>query len=93
MTKCIVLGNDQQVNNPPKPIEFIKQYGGSIKYTELDSIGIFPPSEWDNIELICKSPYNDMIYDIMFAYDDNERQYGMLILGWWNDGVVVSENE
>jgi hypothetical protein len=46
------------------------------------------PCEWDNIELICKSSSEDVIYDIMFVYNDYERQYGVLMLGWWNDGVV-----
>jgi hypothetical protein len=46
------------------------------------------PFQWDNIELICKSSDKDVIYDIMFVYNDIERQYGELMLGWWNDGVV-----
>lgn len=87
MTKCIVLGNDQQVNNTPKPIEFIKKYGGYINDMNWDN-KYDEPYEWDNIELICKSSSKDMIYDIMFAYNDKKRQYGVLMLGWWNDGVV-----
>jgi hypothetical protein len=93
MTKCIVLGNDQQVNNDPKPIQFIKQHNGCVRNNEWEDCyeEFNQPYNWDNIELVCKSPYKNKAYDIMFAYNNNQRKYGLLMLGRWNDGVVVNK--
>ena len=91
MTKCIILGGTP----PPttlKPIQFIKHTTGKINGLEFQDTKT-QPSDWGNVELICKA-YKDestsesLYYDIMFAYDYDSRNNGLLIMGYWNDGVV-----
>jgi len=87
MTKCIVLGGDPK-DVKKKPIELLKMIGS---IPENGKIQINQPSNnvsiWDNVELVCRKRGRYDL-DIMFAYDDHNRDMGCLYLGHWNDGVV-----
>lgn len=45
------------------------------------------PSDFDNIELISRDYQDDC--DVMFAYDNDKRNDGILFFGKFNDGVVA----
>ena len=49
------------------------------------------PKDWDNIELICSNNFDELFYDIMFAYDGENRSNRILVLGYWNGGVVEQQ--
>ena len=91
MTKCIVLGETKVKEQKKKPIQFVKQLLNSSVNTD-DSFRIdmnyVEPGEFDYIELVCPRRTNIEEYDIMFAYDGDRREEGVLFLGFWNDGVV-----
>ena len=80
MTKCIVIG--KQPKEVVKPIEFVK-YLGSDYRLQGDCCR---PNQWKYIELITVK-YLNKEYDLMYAYDDKDRE-GILYLGHWNGGVV-----
>lgn len=83
-TKCIVLGEIPEELRQPHKIEFVKcLYFNSLYFK--DSLSF--PDRWINIELIKRKTYPAEEYDVMFAYDNN-RETGVLYLGYWNDGVV-----
>lgn len=82
MTKCIVLGEENEEQAAKKPIEFVKYLG---RYSTIETCVHSSPSSCDNIELIAKNYLPNI--DLMFAYDTN-RSRGTLYLGHWNDGVV-----
>lgn len=85
VTKVIDYEKQQQRN---KKIEFVKELNTNYSFSPACLI---TPSEWDNIELICKNydrGDNDSL-DLMFAYDnDGERNDGILYLGHFNGGIV-----
>lgn len=89
MTKVTII--DEQNNIPKgKPIEFKFKIEGEIGCNEMideDSSDFIPPTSWDNIELICKGDHT--FYDIMFAYDNEQRDCGSIFLGYFNDGIVA----
>jgi hypothetical protein len=81
MTKVIILG-EQPEKKELKPIEF-------VKYLDDDLISYIPstsPSDFENIELICKN-YRGENIDLFFVYNDDRRK-GLLYLGHFNDGIV-----
>jgi hypothetical protein len=81
MTKVIILG-EQPEEKGLKPIEF-------KKYLDNDLTSYIPstsPSDFENIELICKN-YRGENIDLLFVYNDDRRK-GLLYLGHFNDGVV-----
>ena len=80
MTKVIILGQEPE-KKELKPIEFKLKLDSNHGFTSCFG----SPKKWENIELICKN-YSTQ-YDLMFAFDSN-RQYGMLYLGHFNDGVA-----
>ena len=82
MTKVIILG-EQPENKQLKPIEFKKYITcyGVIKDPAVK------PNEFDNIELINLRNKIDG-FDFMFAYNNGERDRGILYLGHFNDGIV-----
>lgn len=80
MTKVTILGQEPTEQKELKPIEFLEECGCHT-WVSTDS----EPDEWDNIELIAKG---FSAYDLMFAYDDNDRSNGVLYLGYFNDGIV-----
>lgn len=91
MTKCIVLGKDNSVQPAKKPIQFVKQLlNSSVNTDDAFRIGMnyVEPGEFDYVELVCPRRTNIEEYDIMFAYDEDRREEGVLFLGFWNDGVV-----
>ncbi len=65
---------------PLKPIEFVEVFnrGKNEKASAC-------PSDYLNIELVCNNYDNNM--SILYAYNDN-RNYGCLYLGYFNDGIV-----
>lgn len=83
MTKCIVLGEEEQ-KKERRPISFDKALDTDpIKFTT----SINNPSTYGIIELICRN--YEQGTDLMFAYDKGEnRSAGVLYLGQWNDGFV-----
>ena len=80
-TKVIILG-EQPREKKLNPIEF------DVLLTEEGEVEAptVSPSDWDNIELICRN-YQNSDYDLMFAYDGT-RSKGTAYLGSFNDGVV-----
>jgi hypothetical protein len=49
--------------------------------------GAYSPSSYKYIELICKD--YALGFDLMFAYNDpNDRSFGVLYIGHFNDGIV-----
>jgi hypothetical protein len=81
MTKVIILG-EQPEKKGLKPIEF-------KKYLDTDLTSYIPstsPSDFENIELICKN-YRGENIDLLFVYNDDRRK-GLLYLGYFNDGIV-----
>ena len=90
MTKTIVLEEQKQAH-VKQPIEFLTH----IHVSESDEISAEQvdsrPHEWGFIELICKDYAAGL--DLMFAYDDaGDRSEGCLMVGRWNDGVVMKQN-
>lgn len=89
MTTCKIIVTAPPTRKP-KPIQFIKFSAGVVgnnNWTPIDC----NPTDWKNIELISginrRNNTYKICYDIMFAYD-NDRSMGVVILGYWNDGVV-----
>lgn len=76
-TQTIVLGH---VSSPGTGITFNKvlEHGQTFKKSCTS------PTEWDFLELVA----NKGDYDIIFAYDTNQRNRGCLYLGHWNSGHV-----
>lgn len=83
MTKVIILGQEPKEEKKLKPIEFVKFLSRKLSLEDQPTYGA---KDWDNVELICKR-YTTK-YDLMFVYDDNDRENGILYLGHFNDGVV-----
>ncbi len=83
MTKVTELGKNLKNESELKPIEFVKCLEHTLEITKMSS----KPSEYDNIILLCKD-YASKGYDLMFAYDDEDRDRGALVLGQFNDGIV-----
>lgn len=81
MTKVVILGQAEAVEPEKKKIEFVKAINGSGEIVKSYS----DPKDYKNIELI--SIRYIFEFDIMFAYNDN-RNNGVLYLGYFNDGVV-----
>ena len=80
MTKVIILGETTS-KKELKPIEFVKSI-----YEEISDTTSTPPN-YDFIELIAKNYYENN-YDLMFAYNENNRSDGSLYYGYFNDGIV-----
>lgn len=86
MTVVTILG--RQAGTPqPRKIEFTQCL---LAGAPALAIATGEPANYKHIELICRD-YSGEGYgdDLMFAYNNpNERQYGVLYLGNFNDGVV-----
>ena len=81
MTNVIIIG-EQPAKKDLKPIGFVyffSFYNGAEK-TDIK------PKSYENIELICKD-FAGFGFDLMFAFDE-DRSYGFLYLGHFNDGIV-----
>jgi hypothetical protein len=84
MTKTIVLGAEPTEKDKTK-IEFVNVLTGEYKIEEANSSGT--PNDFNYIELVSKGYAAGM--DLMFAYDrPEERESGVLYIGYWNDGIV-----
>jgi hypothetical protein len=81
-TQVIVIGKPEK-GKTKTAIEF-----QSFLNTNLNIDGsAYSPSHYKYIELICKD--YALGFDLMFAYKDpNERSFGVLYIGHFNDGVV-----
>jgi hypothetical protein len=82
-TEVRVLGTEEKKT----PIMFILTLGRNGITTALTW-----PDEYKHIELICRNYKHSMdekggVHDLMFAYGD-DRNYGSLFLGHFNDGIV-----
>lgn len=87
-TRCIVLGEEQEVKKEFKPIEFVHvivRYVGEVEVKDAGS----KPSIYLNVELISRSNHSN-IFDLMLAYDV-DRSQGVTYLGHWNDGVATKQ--
>lgn len=88
-TKTIILGKPEPEAPPKNTIEFVQLLNVKGEFQGRGQCP--PPGAFNFIELIAKdyfgTSYNN--YDLMFAYNNpNERQTGMLFIGYWNDGIV-----
>jgi len=81
-TKVIILGQEPKEEKKLKPIEFVKHLSFDLICFE-DPCN--DPCDFENIELICEN--YDKGVDLMFAYNE-DRNYGFLYAGHFNDGVV-----
>jgi hypothetical protein len=81
-TKVIVIGKSEK-KKAKTAIEFQSFLDTAL---QID-FGAYSPSRYKYIELICKD--YALGFDLMFAYDDpNDRSFGVLYIGHFNDGVV-----
>lgn len=80
--KYIVEGfEDTNISEPIKVIAWLKnndEWWYPTKKVDLTS--------YDNIELLSKGGYHD---DIFYAWDDNNKLYGRLFKGRWNNGKKI----
>ena len=91
MTKCIVLGSQDEPQPKKKPIEFIYYSVGDKNYfdnkwEEVDNIRHSPKS-WQYVKLVQKN-WRGQGLDLMIAHDNEQPENGFIVLGHWNDGVV-----
>lgn len=82
MTKVIILGQEPE-QEKKKSIEFFQEIGHDLSINPLR----YKPMDFQNIELVAKHWDIDDKFDLMFVYD-NDRSFGRLVLGHFNDGVV-----
>jgi hypothetical protein len=81
-TQVIVIGKPEK-GKAKTAIEFQSFLNTNLN---IDG-GAYSPSDYKYIELICKD--YALGFDVMFAYNDpNERSFGVLYIGHFNDGVV-----
>jgi hypothetical protein len=99
MTKCINLG--QKETKQVKPIKFVRELelvfsrsstnenvSATIELNNQKPYEKCPnPDSFDFIELVRERSHSH-VFDLMFAYNKEERHLGQLFLGYWNDGVV-----
>jgi hypothetical protein len=84
-TKTIVIGEPEQPNTPPTPIELCKFLSEDLTIKKTD----FPARGYNYVELICRNYCGYSGSDLIFAYDDpKKRSCGTLFIGEWNEGVV-----
>ncbi len=81
MTKVRDLTRQQGEEKKLKPIDFIL----SCSDTDDWNSSVSAPSQWDNIDLICKN-WRNSGFDLMRIYNNDSD--GFLILGHFNDGYV-----
>ena len=83
-TKAIVVGQNK-IPDKLKPIQF----DFVLADHHLNTAKLFP-NDYQFVELISKdySLLNGFVYDIIFAYDDENTRKGTLYFGKWNDGIV-----
>ena len=90
MTTCKIIGETTPPTIKPTPIQFHKFSAGVLGNDNWMPIDC-KPTDWKNIELISgidrRNNTYKTCYDIMFAYDE-DRSMGVVILGYWNDGVA-----
>lgn len=92
MTKTIILGISTSAD-VKRPIEFLTHIyiHDDVEAATEQVDKLSQPHEWGFIELICKDYAVGL--DLMFAYDDaGDRSEGCLMVGHWNDGVVMKQN-
>jgi hypothetical protein len=81
-TQVIVIGKPEK-GKTKTAIEFQSFLDTDLK---INAAGL-SPSHYKYIELICKD--YALGCDLMFAYNDpNDRSFGDLFIGYFNDGVV-----
>lgn len=83
MTKCFELKdlNQKDTKSDKKCIEFVKELLNGFEFYKA----VGKPKGWDNVVLL-SSDYEK--FDLIWAYDNNNNNDGLLYLGHWNDGVV-----
>ncbi len=81
-TQVIVIGKPEK-GKAKTAIEFRSFLNTSLKIDDAT----YSPSHYKYIELICKN--YALGCDLMFAYNDpNDRSFGELYIGYFNDGVI-----
>lgn len=80
-TKVTIIGKINKKRNF-KPIEFYKCWSTESEVSRVET----EPKDYDFIELIAKDYFCN--YDLMFAYDKDDRAGGTVFIGHFNDGVV-----
>jgi hypothetical protein len=88
MTQVIVLSEPNTKDKKDKILKCIKldRFLDSDTHIVIDNSS---PANYDYIELICKN-YTQFEEDLMFLYNKEERNNGVLYLGKFNDGIVNS---
>lgn len=87
MTKVTIIGEHASTVKKYTKIKFMKVLTGTYKLDDATRGNWSSPSEWANIELICRN-YADG-KDLMYAYDEPEfRADGVLFIGYFNEGLV-----
>jgi len=81
-TKCTVIG-DTSAGDLKKEITFEFFMDPNVGKLRANTY----PKNFENIELLTLNFHQSL--DLMFAYDD-VRNYGLLYLGKWNDGIVIN---
>ena len=81
-TQVIIIGKTEN-KKAKTAIEFRSFLNTSLKIDDAT----YSPSHYKYIELICKN--YALGCDLMFAYNDpNDRSFGELYIGYFNDGVI-----
>lgn len=80
-TKVVVIGDSKILTQ--EKIEFVSFLSENKTCINTTTAS---PSDWLNIELVCKN-YKGSKLDLMFAYD-TDREDSCLFLGRFNDGIV-----
>jgi hypothetical protein len=88
MTKVTILGQPEPEQKELKPMRFNWMLNTvdffnihDCKFTEPTT----KPKDWDNITLLYRNFFND--FDLFFCWNNN-RDVRVLMLGYFNDGVV-----
>ena len=87
-TKAIVVGQNK-IPDKLKPIQFDFVLANSVLTNQLHKV-LFFPNDYQFVELISKDYLirDGFVYDIIFAYDDENTRKGTLYFGKWNDGII-----
>ena len=80
-TKVTILGSNDVEQPEKKKIEFCRV----VCADEISDKLFSKPSDYDNIELICKNYVSQ--YDLLFAYNAT-RFDSVCYLGHFNDGIA-----
>lgn len=88
MTKVNILVEGSPETKKLKPIEFVKFCLESGRWESCTDGNHAKPCDWECIYLIAKN-WRATRLDLMICSDSKDMHNGMLVLGHFNDGVVL----